>query len=125
MSTNGTDPFSGSSTRNLLQPTLSPKIVSEGSNGYTVKVDMINVDNIYASGSIYPSSRTGTVTVNGTNTVQVSDTSVTTKSVVILTVKTPVGTVGPAYVSSTTAGTGFSIKSQSGDTSTYNYLIIN
>jgi len=61
MSGNGNDPFSGSSTRNLLQHTLSPKIVSDGSNGYTVKVDLINVDNIYATGSVYSSGGVGRI----------------------------------------------------------------
>uniref|UniRef100_A0A6C0AJA9 K1 capsule-specific polysaccharide lyase C-terminal domain-containing protein n=1 Tax=viral metagenome TaxID=1070528 RepID=A0A6C0AJA9_9ZZZZ len=132
MSGNGNDPFSGSSTRNLLQHTLSPKIVSDGSNGYTVKVDLINVDNIYATGSIYSSGgvvgatgSSSTVVANGITAVAVTNALVTANSVIILTLKTVGGTVGPAYVSSTTAGTGFSIKSQSGDTSTYNYLIIN
>jgi hypothetical protein len=53
MATGGNDPFLGSNTRNLLQHVLSPKIVSDGSNGYVVKLDMINIDNIYASGNIY------------------------------------------------------------------------
>ena len=84
MSTNGTDPFSGSSTRNLLQHTLSPKIVSDGSNGYTVKVDLINVDNVYASGNLYASGKnSGTVVANGLSAVVVSNTSVTANSVVL------------------------------------------
>ena len=58
MATGGNDPFLGSNTRNLLQHVLSPKIVSDGSNGYAVKLDLINVDNIYASGSIYASGGT-------------------------------------------------------------------
>jgi hypothetical protein len=53
MAGNGNDPFSGSNSRNVLQHVLSPKIVSDGYNGYSVKLDMINVDNIYASGTIF------------------------------------------------------------------------
>ena len=53
MSGGGNDPFSGSNTRNLLQHLLSPKIVDNGSGGYEVRVDLTNVDNIYASGTIY------------------------------------------------------------------------
>jgi hypothetical protein len=53
MAGNGNDPFSGSNVRNLLEHVLSPKIVSDGTNGYTVALDLINVDNIYASGTIY------------------------------------------------------------------------
>jgi hypothetical protein len=78
------------------------------------------------SGAVsYNNYSRGTVVANGTSSVAVTNTTVTPNSVVILTLKTLVGTVGPAYVSSVTAGTGFSIQSQSGDTSTYNYLIIN
>ena len=132
MATGGNDPFLGSNTRNLLQHVLSPKIVSDGNNGYATKLDMINIDNIYASGTIYGTAgsvvgrTTKTVIANGTTNVSVSDTSVTANSVVILSLKTAGGsTIGPAYVFSLTPGTGFSIKSQVGDTSTYNYLIIN
>jgi hypothetical protein len=53
MATGGNDPFFGSNVRNVLEHVLSPKIVSDGLNGYMVKLDLINVDNIYASGSIY------------------------------------------------------------------------
>lgn len=53
MATGGNDPFSGSNVRNVLQHVLSPKIVSDGSGGFAVKLDLINVDNIYASGNIY------------------------------------------------------------------------
>ena len=51
MATGGSDPFSGTNTRNLLQHVFSPKIVL-GPTGYGVKVDMINVDNIYITGDI-------------------------------------------------------------------------
>ena len=47
MSNGGNDPFSGTNTRNLLQRILSPKLVSDGVNGYQVKMDLINVDNVY------------------------------------------------------------------------------
>jgi len=55
MAGNGNDPFSGSNVRNILEHVLSPKIVSDGTNGYTVALDLINVDNIYATGNIYGS----------------------------------------------------------------------
>jgi hypothetical protein len=53
MATGGNDPFFGSTNRNILQHVISPKIVSDGVQGYTVKLDLINVDNIYATGSIF------------------------------------------------------------------------
>jgi len=55
MATGGNDPFFGSTNRNILQHVISPKIVSDGVQGYTVKLDLINVDNIYATGSVFGS----------------------------------------------------------------------
>jgi hypothetical protein len=59
MSNGGNDPFSGTNTRNLLQRILSPKLVSDGVNGYQVKMDLINVDNVYASGTVYRANEPG------------------------------------------------------------------
>jgi hypothetical protein len=53
MATPGNDPFSGTNTRNILQHIISPKIVSDGSSGYAVKADLINIDDIYISGTAY------------------------------------------------------------------------
>ena len=57
MATPGNDPFSGSNTRNLLQHVFSPKIVQgvtgASIGGYDVRVDLINIDNIYTTGTIY------------------------------------------------------------------------
>ena len=64
MSGSGNDPFSGSNTRNLLQHIVSPKIVEDGSGGYEVKIDLTNVDNIYASGTVYGSG--GGIGITGT-----------------------------------------------------------
>jgi hypothetical protein len=52
MTTPGNDPFSGTNTRNILQHIISPKIVSDGSTGYAVKTDLINVDGVYVKGII-------------------------------------------------------------------------
>lgn len=49
----GNDPFSGSDTQNILQRMISPKIVTDGSTGYVVKTDLINVDNLYLTGHAY------------------------------------------------------------------------
>lgn len=48
----GTDPFSGTNTRNLLKHVFVPKIVDGVSGGYDVKLDMTNIDNIYITGSV-------------------------------------------------------------------------
>jgi hypothetical protein len=57
MASPGNDPFSGSNTRNLLQHVFSPKIVQgvtgASIGGYDVRLDLINVDNIYTTGTIY------------------------------------------------------------------------
>lgn len=204
----GNDPFSGSNTRNIINHIISPKIVNDGSGGYTVKTDLINVDDVYATGivragtdgagdvqsssgfSIYDSTTfatygrltasssnvwlqgttnikfgqlsqsttnttlalgspgsntdsltvggtlnvtgnftgksTGTVTANNTSAVAVSNTNVTANSIILLTIKTATGAnAGQAYVSSTTASSGFSITSGAADTSVYNYMILN
>lgn len=52
MATPGNDPFSGTNTRNILQHIISPKVVSDGSSGYAVKTDLINVDNVYLTGNV-------------------------------------------------------------------------
>jgi hypothetical protein len=67
----------------------------------------------------------GTFTANGSTGVTVSDTSVTANSVIIFGLKTVGGTInGGPFVVTVTPGTGFSIKSGSTDTSTYNYWIL-
>ena len=53
MATGGSDPFSNTNTRNLLQHVFSPKIVGVTGSGYAVKLDVINVDNLYVSGDVY------------------------------------------------------------------------
>ena len=69
-------------------------------------------------------AKQGTATLNGTTAVVVGNTSVTANSRIFLTVNTPGGTVGSPYVSATSVGTSFSIKStQIGDTSTVAWLI--
>ena len=50
MATGGNDPFSTSNNRNLLQHIFSPKIVTSPT-GFVPKVDMINVDNVYLTGT--------------------------------------------------------------------------
>lgn len=61
MTTPGNDPFSGTNTRDLLQHVISPKIVSDGSSGYTVKTDLINIDDAYVTDTVTAK----TVTISG------------------------------------------------------------
>lgn len=68
----------------------------------------------------------GTATANGATAVPVADVRITTNSVVLFGLKTVGGTPGgQPYMSAVTPGTGFSIKSVAGDTSVYNYVILN
>jgi Pectate lyase superfamily protein len=70
-------------------------------------------------------AKQGTLTLNGTTAVVVSNTSVTANSRIFLTIQLGSGTVGSPYVSARTAGTSFSVKSTAaGDTSTCAYEII-
>jgi len=64
MSGGGTDPFSGTTTRNILQHIISPKVVSDGVFGYVVKTDLINIDNAYINNNLY----VDTITVQDNNT---------------------------------------------------------
>jgi len=71
MASPGNDPFSGSNTRNLLQHVFSPKIVNgvtgNSQSGYDVRLDMINVDNIYVTGNVYgPSGPISNLGITGT-----------------------------------------------------------
>jgi hypothetical protein len=68
----------------------------------------------------------GTFVANGATPVVVANTNITANSVVVFGLRTVGGTVspnGPAMVT-VTAGTGFNAAATAGDTSTYNYLII-
>ena len=59
MSSNGNDPFSGTNTRNILQHVLSPKMVSDGVEGSQVKLDLVNIDNVYVTGTVYRPTEPG------------------------------------------------------------------
>lgn len=68
----------------------------------------------------------GTVTANGVTAVTVANTTITTGSNIVFTVKTPTG--APAtfqpYVDTITPGVGFTCKSVASDTSVYNYRVL-
>lgn len=65
----------------------------------------------------------GTFVANGTSTVTIADTNVTTTSDINITLKTVGGTPSNPVISTITAGTGFTVTCGSGDTSTYTYSI--
>ena len=56
-----TDPYATTSTiKNILQHVISPKIVNDGSGGYQVKTDLVNIDNAVVSGDVSSSTNTTT-----------------------------------------------------------------
>ena len=115
----GNDPFSGTTTRNILQHVLSPKIVSDGSGGYQVKTDLINVDHIFSklSGTVQLTNGFGTIT----------NSEITANSVILLTIHTKLGTgTGNAYVSLKSSGSAtITSVAGTGDGSIFNYIIFN
>jgi hypothetical protein len=67
----------------------------------------------------------GTFAANSGTAVTVADTSVTAGSDIVITLKTVGGTISAhPYLTTITAGTGFTVNSGASDTSTYNYRII-
>jgi hypothetical protein len=71
-------------------------------------------------------AKAGTVTANGVTAVTVTTTAITANSVVVFGLKTAAGTAATQapYMSAVTAGTSFQIKSSTGDTSVYNWVIL-
>ncbi len=79
------------------------------------------------TGSVAAAGRTlGNFTIAGAGTVTVSNTAVTSTSIITFTLKTVGGTVGAYPVIKTiTAGTGFTVSGITADVSVYNYSIQN
>lgn len=72
MATPGNDPFSGTNTQNILQHIISPKVVSDGSTGYAVKTDLINIDNVYVKNQLFSDSITVQDSVSGSDKLVVT-----------------------------------------------------
>jgi len=91
-----------------------------GPTGYA----LANVLNINSSGLItFNNYLRGTVTANGTTPVSVSNSLVFSNSIIVLNRNSTAVNTLPAFVSSLTPGTGFTIVNTVADTSTYNFLI--
>jgi hypothetical protein len=118
------------STQNIIEGILSPKVVSDGTSGYQVKTDIVNVDNITISGSYsgsFSQSQCGTITVTtnggiGNSTVIIQ--GLTLNSIVML---TPINSlIGNYYVTndnnsfSVTMNRNFSVNDGS---TTFNYFV--
>jgi hypothetical protein len=60
------DPFANTVTvKNILNHIISPKIVKDGSGGYTTKTDLVNIDNL-----VFASRGSGTGSVEAPLTAQ-------------------------------------------------------
>lgn len=67
----------------------------------------------------------GTFTANGATAVVVNTAAASTTMIVVMSVKTVGGTpAGAPYLSAISAGVSFSVKAAAGDTSVYNWAII-
>lgn len=91
------DPFANTVTvKNILNHIISPKIVKDGSGGYTTKTDLVNIDNLIFTS---PASTAGTAeapltaqsgvfTVSGfAEVVRVFHSRVTANSIILVTHK--------------------------------------
>ena len=92
------DPFANTPTvKNILNHIISPKIVKDGSGGYTTKTDLVNIDNLlFASSSnvtgsvlIPLTSQVGVVTIARLrDRITVYHSRVTANSIILATNKT-------------------------------------
>jgi hypothetical protein len=77
------------------------------------------------NGLLTPAAQKGTFVCNGATPVTVANSTITASSQILITVKTPGGTVGATpSVKSKTAGTGFDVAGTALDTSTYDYSVV-
>lgn len=99
---------------------------------FLITMTAANTFTVVGIESANPVTASGTFTANQTTAVTIADTRLTAASVVVIGLKTVGGTAGGTvvtggsapYMSTVTAGTGFTMKASNGDTSVYNYTII-
>ncbi len=100
-----------------------PEIFGAGASTLTPPNGFVEIDNGGAQINLVRLT-SGTVTLNGTTPVTVTNANVTPNSIIDFTLKTVGGTVGAQPVIQTiTPGTGFTVSGTAADTSIYNYLI--
>lgn len=95
---------------------------NDSSNGGNIRMNRTGTTLSLAQAA---NGKAGTVVLNGATPVAAGNTSITAGSVVVFTLKTVGGTVG-AYpaIQTITPATGFTVAGTAGDTSTYNYAIL-
>lgn len=98
-------------------------VANIGTTNSDISINLAGKSLKVASGT---NAKAGTVTANGTTAVTISTTAITANSVVVFGLKTAAGTAATQapYMSAVTAGTSFQIKSSAGDTSVYNWIIL-
>ena len=112
------------STQNILESIVSPKIINDGSGGYKVKTDILNVDMIQHSNS---QCGQATISYDGTSsTVTIANHMITASSIILVTMITMDIIIGtPAiYAIKLNPGVGFTIVSGNRfDSSTVSWFI--
>ena len=85
----------------------------------------MSLSQAFGSSNPFQAPQFGEVTANNAVAVVVNNTAITADSIIVLTVKTPVGAnAGQAVVVAKVAGASFSIASGAADTSVYKYSIL-
>lgn len=93
-----------------------------GSNGGDITINRLGKTIFFKVGT---NGKADTFVLNGATPVSVGNTSITAGSIVIPTLKTVGGTVGAIpHVATITPSVGFTVVGTAGDTSTYNYLVL-
>lgn len=96
--------------------------LGDATNGGDWKIQALGKTFQVKSGT---NGKAGTFTANGASSVVVANTSVTANSVIIPTLKTVGGTpAGAPYVFAISPGVSFTMRAAAGDTSVYNYVIL-
>jgi hypothetical protein len=115
------------STQNIIQGIVSPKVVSDGSGGYKVSADLVNVDNITITGSYsgsFSTNQSGKAQLSN-GTASITNASITSSSVILLTpIGSSTGGTATQYSVNVLNNTGFNIySSNTSDTSYVNWFI--
>jgi len=121
------DPFANTTTvKNILQHIISPKVVSDGEQGYVSRTDLVNVHNIVFAGgtsnengivSTRPfTTQCGVSRTDGTSNIYIYHSRVTTTSVILASVQS----AGSVFVISVNPEDGFFLINLSGTSTNFN-----
>ena len=112
---------SGDTNENVIGNTA----IGHGSN--TTTLGNTSTTGVYLNGALYlPAARKGTFVCTASGTITISNTNELATSDVIISLNTAGGTISTSPAMKTvTAGSGFTVLCGAGDTSTYNYDILN